>query len=314
VTGQAARCTVWPFRPGNGAVHGCNKEVVMFARFGKDASSLLGVEIASDSIRIAQVRRRRGRYEQLVWALQPFEPISPGNGWHDPERVVAALRSAFRQSGSRQRRAAVALPASQVICKLCQLPVSQAPSQMEAQLLAEADRLFPFPLEDMVLDFQVLGASHLQPGSLDVLVAASRQSALQPLAEAFEAAGLALEVVEVDSIALRRLMPGHAKDAAALLRVEPGGATLHGWLGGMLPLRRELLPGAVPGLAGDLFGEGKGPEEMLVVGAPAIGQASLVQMSEDLGVPCQPLPPVAGVDCSDGCMALAFALAMGSVH
>lgn len=286
----------------------------MFARFGKDASSLLGVEIASDSIRIAQVRRRRGRYEQLVWALQPFEPISLGNGWHDPERVVAALRSAFRQSGSRQRRAAVALPASQVICKLCQLPVSQAPSQMEAQLLAEADRLFPFPLEEMVLDFQVLGASHLQPGSLDVLVAASRQSALQPLAEAFEAAGLALEVVEVDSIALRRLMPGHAKDAAALLRVEPGGATLHGWLGGMLPLRRELLPGAVPGLAGDLFGEGKGPEEMLVVGAPAIGQASLVQMSEDLGVPCQPLPPVAGVDCSDGCMALAFALAMGSVH
>ena len=286
----------------------------MFARFGKDASSLLGVEIASDSIRIAQVRRRRGRYEQLVWALQPFEPISLGNGWHDPERVVAALRSAFRQSGSRQRRAAVALPASQVICKLCQLPVSQAPSQMEAQLLAEADRLFPFPLEDMVLDFQVLGASHLQPGSLDVLVVASRQSALQPLAEAFEAAGLALEVVEVDSIALRRLMPGHAKDAAALLRVEPGGATLHGWLGGMLPLRRELLPGAVPGLAGDLFGEGKGPEEMLVVGAPAIGQASLVQMSEDLGVPCQPLPPVAGVDCSDGCMALAFALAMGSVH
>lgn len=286
----------------------------MLRRFGRDASSLLGVEIASDAVRIAQLRRCRGRYEQLVWVSQAIEPIAPGNGWQDSERVVAALRSALRQSGSRQRRAAVALPASQVICKLCQLPINQAPSQMEAQLLADADRLFPIPLDDLVLDFQVLGASQLQPGSLDVLVAASRQSALQPLAAAFEAAGLALEVVEIDSIALRRLMPRQVKGAAALLRVEPGSATLHGWLGDTLPLRRELLLKVGPSLPGDVFGEGKAPEEVLVVGAAAIGQGSLVGMSENLGLPCRPLPPVAGVDCSDDCMALAFALAMGSVH
>ncbi|WP_060509915.1 type IV pilus biogenesis protein PilM [Pseudomonas sp. NBRC 111124] len=286
----------------------------MFGRFGKDASSLLGVEIASDSVRIAQLRHRRGRYEQLVWAFQAFEPFAPGSGWQDPERVVAALRSAVRRSGSRQRRAVAALPASQVICKLCQLPASQAPSQMEAQLLADADRLFPFPLEDLVLDFQVLGASPLQPGSLDVLVAASRQSALQPLAAAFEAAGLELEVVEVDSIALRRLMPRQASGATALLRIEPGGSTLHGWLDDRLPLRRELLAGAVPGLPDDVLGGVKGPEEVLVIGSPEIGQSVIARLSESLGLPCRPLPPVAGVDCSDGCMALAFALAMGSVR
>lgn len=286
----------------------------MLGRFGKDASSLLGVEISCDSIRIAQLRRHRGRCEQLVWAFHAFEPFTPGSGWEHPERVVAALRSACRQSGSRQRRAAVALPASQVICKLCQLPVSLAPSQMEAQLLADADRLFPFPLEDLVLDFQVLGASQLQPGSLDVLVAASRQSALQPLAAAFDAAGLELEVVEVDSIALRRLMPNQGKGAAALLRIEPESSTLHGWLGDTLPLRRELLPGAEPDVPGDLFGVGKGPEEVLVVGAPPTGQEFLGRLSERLGVPCRPLPPVAGVECSDGGMALAFALAMGSVR
>ncbi|MGJ7548082.1 type IV pilus biogenesis protein PilM [Pseudomonas alloputida] len=282
----------------------------MLGRFGKDASSLLGVEIASDSIRIAQLRRHRGRYQQLVWAVEPF---APGSGWQDPDRIVAALRSACRQSGSRQRRAAVALPASQVICKLCQLPVGQAPSQMEAQLLAEADRLFPFPLEDLVLDFQVLGASLLQPDSLDVLVAASRQSALQPVQAAFEAAGLELEVAEVDSIALRRLMPKQAKGPAALLRIEPGSSTLHGWLGDTLPLRRELLPDVLADLPSDVFAEGAGPEEVLVVGAPTIGRGLHNQLSERLGLPCRPLPPVAGVDCSEDCMALAFALAMGSV-
>ncbi|MBV4540854.1 type IV pilus biogenesis protein PilM [Pseudomonas vlassakiae] len=283
----------------------------MLGRFGKDASSLLGVEIAFDSIRIAQLQRRRGRYKPLVWAV---EPLAPGNGWQDPERIVAALRSACRQSGSRERRAAVALPASQVICKLCQLPGGQAPSQMEAQLLAEADRLFPFPLEDLVLDFQVLGASSRHPGSLDVLVAASRQSALQPMQAAFEAAGLELEVAEVDSIALRRLMPCQSKGQAALLRIEPGGSTLHGWLDDTLPLRRELTPGALADLPGEVFAGGVGPEEVLVVGAPEAGHCPLGRLSERLGLPCRLLPAVAGVDCRDGRMALAFSLAMGSVH
>ncbi|MFJ4065530.1 type IV pilus biogenesis protein PilM [Pseudomonas sp. NPDC089996] len=286
----------------------------MLGRFGKDASSLLGVEIASDSIRIAQLRRHRGRYEQLAWAFQALEPFAPGNGRQDPERLVAALRSAWRQSSSRQRRAAVALPASQVICKLCRLPAGLAASQMEAQLLADADQLFPFPLEDLVLDFQVLGVSPIQPGSLDVLVAASRQSALQPLQAAFEAAGLELEAVEVDSIALHRLMPGQDRGPAALLRVEQGGSTLHGWLEGTLPFQREWRPDAMPDRPGDVFADGKGPQEVLVVGAPLNGQALLSRLSDSLELPCRPLPAVAGIDCSDGRMALAFALAMGSMR
>ena len=121
----------------------------------------------------------------------------------------------------------------------------------------------------------MLGASSQHPGSLDVLVAASRQSALHPVQAAFEAAGLELEVAEVDSIALRRLMPCQTKGQAALLRIEPGGSTLHGWLGDTLPLRRELLPGALPDLPGDVFAAGAGPEEVLVVGAPGSGSARL---------------------------------------
>lgn len=287
----------------------------MLGRFGKDASSLLGVEITSDSLRVAQLRRHRGRYEPLVWAVHEFEPLAPGNRSQGPERLIATLRNACQQSGRRLRRAAVALPASQVICKLCRLPEGQAPSQLEAQLLGDAEQLCPFPLEDLVLDFQVLGDSLLQPGCQDVLVAASRQSSLQPLVAAFEAADLELEVVEVDTIALRRLLPGQGHSGAALLRLEPGSATLHGWLGDTLPVRREwpLETGAGLELLDELA-DGQMPTELLVAGASAIGQDALLRLSERFGLPCHPLPPVAGVHCQDGCMALAFALALGSLH
>ncbi|NIE76078.1 pilus assembly protein PilM [Pantoea sp. Ap-967] len=286
----------------------------MLGRFGKDAGSLLGVEIAADSVRVAQLRRRAGRLERVAWAFQGFEPFAPGNARHDDERVAGALRSAYRQCGSRQRRAAVALPASQVICKVLQLPAGQADSERETQLLADADQLFPFPLEELQLDFQVLGASQLQPGYLDVMVAACRQSLLQPLESLFAQARLELAVVEVDSIALQRLMPPQAGGRAALLRIEPGSLIVHGWQQGSLPRQCELQAGVAPQRSGDVFADGVAPTEVFVTGAPALGQGGLARLGEALGLSCTPLPLLAALDCSDSRMALASALALGGMH
>ena len=90
----------------------------MLGRFGMDAGSLMGVEIASDSVRVVQLRQRNGRCQVAAWAHEPYEPYSGGDWASDPVRVVGALQRACRRSGIRQRRAALALPANQVICKV----------------------------------------------------------------------------------------------------------------------------------------------------------------------------------------------------
>jgi len=179
----------------------------MLGRFGKDAGSLVGVEIAPDAVRMLQLQQRNRRWRVVGSAQEPL--MAPlGDDWvAEPDAVVAALQRAYQRSGLKQRRVALALPASQVICKLCHLPAQQNEAQLEARLLADAERLFPFPLEDLALDFQVLGASSVQPGCSEVMVAACRQSALASLESVVEAAGLQLEAVEVDNIALCRMLP-----------------------------------------------------------------------------------------------------------
>lgn len=282
----------------------------MLGRIGKDAGSLLGVEIAVDSVRLVQLQRRKGRCERLAWEVERFEPAGAADWWQVPDRVVAALRSACRRSGSRQRRVAVALPASQVICKLCQLPADQPVAEMEAQLLADADRLFPFPLEDLVMDFQVLGASCGQAGARDVLVVACRQTLLQSLEAIFDEAGLLLEVVEVDSIALRRMMPQPGADGCALLRLEPGSATLHCWSQGVLPQRRE----APLGRLAELFVDDLQVQDLLLAGSLQLEQGRLGDLIDRLEVPYRALPQVAGLAYHDDNMALASALALGALR
>lgn len=282
----------------------------MLGRMGKDAGSLLGVEIASDSVRILQLRRRKGRCEQVAWALEAFEPFGAGDWWQAPDRVVAALCSAYQRSGSRQRRVAVALPASQVICKVCRLPANQPEAEIEAQLLADADRLFPFPLEDLVMDFQLLGASREQLGAQDVMVAACRQAVLQPLEALFDEAGLQLEVVEVDSIALRRLMPQAHADGSGLLRLEEGKATLHCWSHDGLPQWRELPMGRLS----ESFIDGMDVQGLFITGTPLPEQGLLGELSEQLNTQCRLLPSVAGLECHDNSMTLVSALALGGLH
>ncbi|MBV4489451.1 type IV pilus biogenesis protein PilM [Pseudomonas oryzicola] len=289
----------------------------MLGRFGKDAGSLVGVEIAPDTVRIVQLQRHHGRHRVHVSVQESF--VTPvGQDWlADPAEVVAALRRACRRNGLGQRRVALALPANMVICKLCQLPAGQDEADMEAQLLADAERLFPFPLEDLALDFQVMEGSRAQPGCVEVMVAACRQSTMAPLEAIVEEAGLQLEAVEVDSIALRRLLPQGNPEGAALLRIDVHGSTLYDWQPGRLQQRRDLQAAGVgmteqlPGHLQALLADGQRAACLWVVSSSPIDPGWLQKLSARLHVPCRPLPGPAGLGHIDGSMLLACALALG---
>ncbi|MBK4993893.1 pilus assembly protein PilM [Pseudomonas sp. S37] len=292
----------------------------MLGRFGMDASSLVGVEIAPDAIRLVQLQQRRRRWRVMGSAQEPL-PLEVGNDWAaEPGQVAAALRRAHRHSGFRQRRVAMALPASQVICKLCHIPVEQGLEQVEAQLLADAERLFPFPLEDLALDFQVIGASGVQPGCSEVIVAACRQSALAALEAVVEDAGLQLEAVEIDTIALCRMLPAGDLEGAALLRIEAHSVTLHDWRPGGVFQRHELqtagteIAAQLPERLQALLAAGPLPGQLWVAGSPATDPGWLLGLGDRLNVPCRHLPGLAGLEQVDGSMLLACALAQGGLR
>jgi len=289
----------------------------MLGRFGKDAGSLLGVEIAPDSVRIVQLQRRNRRCRVLASVQEPFESPAGSDWVAEPGAVAAALRRAYRRSGLRQRRVALALPGNQVICKVCHLPVEQGGPEMEAQLLADAERLFPFPLEDLALDFQVLGGSSVEPGCAEVMVAACRQSALAPLESIIEEAGLQLEAVEVDSIALGRMLPLDRQQRSALLRIEAQSTTLHGWQSGRPQQRRELslglstIAGALPER---LLASEPLPDCLLIASRSPIEPGQLQSLGSRLNLPCRLVPVLARLEHVDGAMILACALALGGLR
>lgn len=304
----------------------------MLGRIGRDASSPLAIEIASDSIRILQLSRRAGRCRVSAWAVEPLA------GGHDTraiegtlESLQTPLRRALQRCRGRSRRAVLALSAAHVICRVQQMPAPLDDAALEQQLLVDSEKIFPFPLDDLALDFQVLGPA-AAPGQVEVLVAACRQSLVDPLEQLCTSVGLQLVGLEVDSVALRRAVSALPGQASALLQIEAAGVVLHGF-DGRIPVQQHL--GHFSPVADEAWlavlermcsGHGRPDriEQLLITGALADERCAR-KMAQRLGIPCTLLAPLdrldlqrtvdaEGLKAVAGCMVLPCCLALGGLR
>ena len=166
---------------------------------------MLGLDISSSSVKLVELSRdKAGRLVLDRCAVEPLERgwIIDGNVEKFDE-VAEAVRRVIKKSGTRTRQVAMALPASAVITKKIILPGGSSESELEIQVESEANHYIPFSLDEVSLDFCVVGPSATSNGDIEVLIAASRKEKVQDRQGLAEAAGLKPVIVDVESYASR---------------------------------------------------------------------------------------------------------------
>lgn len=187
--------------------------------FRRKAAPLLGVDISSSSIKLVELGQAGdGRLTLEHCAMEPLERgwISDGN-IEKFDEVAEAMRRLVKKSGSRTRNVALALPPSAVITKRIALPGGMSEQELEVQVESEASQYIPFSLDEVSLDFCVIGPAKNSPGDDEVLIAASRKEKVQDRQGLAEAAGLKPVIVDIESHAARLA-------AARLIQALPGGS------------------------------------------------------------------------------------------
>ena len=194
--------------------------------FSRQAPPLLGLDISSSSVKLVELGRNKdGEYVLERCAIEPLERgwITDGNVEKFDE-VAEAMRRVVKKSGTRTKNVAMAMPASAVITKKIILPGGMTEQELETQVETEANQYIPFSLDEVSLDFCVIGPSPSSAGDVEVLIAASRKEKVQDRQGLAEAAGLKPVIVDVESYASRlaasRLiegLPGEGKDMMVAL-------------------------------------------------------------------------------------------------
>lgn len=170
---------------------------------GTKSPPVMGLDIGSSSIRLLQLSRHGSSYRVDHFAIEPLPSgVIVEKSVQDVEAISDAIQSAVRNSGSSSKYCAVAVSGSAVFTKTISLPANLADADIESQVQIEANQYIPYPLDEISLDFEVLGPSPRNADMVDILLAASKNENVESRQDALESLGLRAKVVDVESFAI----------------------------------------------------------------------------------------------------------------
>ena len=187
---------------------------------------MIGLDISSSGAKLVELgRSSSGELVLERMAAEPFEKGWITDGQIEKfDEVAEAVRRAVSKSGTKTKNVVMAMPQSAVITKKIMLPAGLREEEMELQVESEANQYIPFSLDDVSLDFCVVGPSMTSAGDVEVLIAASRKERVQDRQALAEAAGLNPVVLDIESHASRMAMgriistlPNEGRDALVAL-------------------------------------------------------------------------------------------------
>lgn len=173
--------------------------------FKSKTPPLIGCDISSSSVKLAEiVETGKNMYRVERYAIEPLprDAVVDGNIMN-LDAVTDSLKRGWKKMGTNVKSLALALPAAAVITKKIIIPAGQQEHEMELQVETEANQYIPFSLDEVNLDFQVLGPAPNSPDDVEVLIAASRKEKIEDRVAAAEAAGLKPVVMDVESFAVQ---------------------------------------------------------------------------------------------------------------
>lgn len=206
-----------------------------FDFFNESTPPLIGVDISTSAVKMVELSSTgKGSYRLEAYSIAaiPKDAIVDGN-ISGLEQVSDAVKLAWKLLGSREKRTALALPSAAVITKKVLMSADLREEDMEIQVEAEANQYIPFPLEEVNIDFQIIGAAANSPDEVEVLIAAARKEKIEDRVAAAEDAGLKVIVMDVDTYAteaaytlVANQIPNKGQDQTIMI-IDIGAAMMH---------------------------------------------------------------------------------------
>lgn len=167
-----------------------------------EGRNLVGVDIGSSAIKIAEIKEGRKGRSLVRFGYHPLPPETIVDGHiMNISAVVEGLEKLFHKS----RRRDVALRASghSVIIKKITMPLMTS-AELSEQIVWEAEQHIPFDLAEVHIDYQIL---HQRPdqGQMDILLVAAKREEIADLANLATQARLRPRVVDLDAFTVQNV-------------------------------------------------------------------------------------------------------------
>lgn len=161
---------------------------------------------------VAAVQAHDGRIARAASMELPSGVITDGEVT-DVERLSESLKTFFREN-DLPTRVRLGVSNQQIVVRHLELPRIEGESELAAAVRFQAAEAIAMPLEEAVLDFQVVGETTTLEGSarLRIVVVAARQAMIERFVEGVRGAGLKPEGIDLNAFALVRALAKPASE------------------------------------------------------------------------------------------------------
>jgi type IV pilus assembly protein PilM len=183
----------------------------------KNPRGSVGLDL--DGAFVAAVQTSSGRISRAASLDLPSGLITDGEVT-DVEGLASSLKSFFKENGL-PTRVRLGVSNQQIVVRHLDLPYIEKDEELAAAVRFQAAEAIAMPLEEAVLDFQVVGERESLEGSkrLRVVVVAARKAMIERFVDSVRGAGLKPEGIDLNAFALVRAL---AKPGAEPEPVVPG--------------------------------------------------------------------------------------------
>jgi len=164
----------------------------------------VGLDIGSNSIKLAEVMRRGGKPVLTNYGISELlsEAIVDGEVM-DREVVIDTIRELFQARKFTNKEVTTAVSGRAVIVKKILVDKMPAEEMSEAVYL-EAEQHIPYGIEDVYLDYQVLHPEvEKNEEKMELLLVAAKKDMVDAHAALVQEAGLTPRIIDVDSFAVQ---------------------------------------------------------------------------------------------------------------
>lgn len=181
---------------------------------------ILAIDIGASSIKIAEFGALKAGGVQLTnFAVGSLDLDQQSDADRIPH-IITTLRELLHERNIKPGPALISVSGQSVFSRFVRLPPVEKDKVYQI-ILYEAQQNVPFPIEEVVWDYQLIGRGQ---GELDVMLAAIKADIIVGLTDAVEQAGLGTDLVDVAPMALYNAVRYNYSDAKGCTLVIDIGA------------------------------------------------------------------------------------------
>jgi type IV pilus assembly protein PilM len=186
------------------------------SRPSKAPKKIVGLKIGASQLAAATVSNN-GHAEVLQVARTPLDPGIVTNGeLRDPEQLAEALKAFFKEHGLPKRGVRLGIATNRIGVRTLEIAGIQDAKQLANAIRFRAQEALPIPIDEAVLDYQVLGETTNEEGepTRKILLVLAYRDLIDRYVDACRKAGIQLVGIDLEAFALLRALAAPREEDA----------------------------------------------------------------------------------------------------